>query len=111
MAAFPTVSHWAQSWRVGSDGEWLVLHAHAAALRALRLSGRATAGRGLGVREAEAALERHSSYLGAAGFATKGEMSDSQSPACGGHMLCCLEWLLLYPQLQSQVSCSIHCMQ
>lgn len=102
--AASAVLHLAQSSRVGTCDEWLVLYAHSAELRALRLSGRKTTDLGLGVSEAEAALFRHSSRLGAAGLATEGAMSGSQSLACCGHMLCCMEWLLICPQLLSQVS-------
>ena len=107
--AASAVLHSAQSSRVGTCDEWLVLHTLSAELRALRLSGRGTTDLGPGVGEAEAALVRHSSRLGAAGLATKGAASGSQSLACCGHMLCCLEWLLICPQLLSQVSSPVPC--
>ena len=86
---------------------------HAAQLRALRLSGRASAVEGFGSAAAAAALERYGVQLREAGFGggggggNGGLLKPAEAGACCGALLCCREWLLLCPQLASQVSCRV----
>lgn len=91
-----------QGAHVTGDG----LPPHAAQLRALRLSGRATAVEGFGPAAAAAALERHGAQLRVAGLGggSGGELGPGQMRVCCGALLCCREWLLFCPQLASQVS-------